>query len=100
MSFSDGQVIYVQIQYRLGPYGFLFSEEVNSDDAANAGLQDQRSALEWVQRNVARFGGDPAKVTIWGGSAGGGSVTCQMIYEGGVRNPPFRAAIPGTDSDS
>ncbi|KAJ6101836.1 hypothetical protein N7486_004263 [Penicillium sp. IBT 16267x] len=93
VSFSDGQVIYVQIQYRLGPYGFLSSEEVKSDGAANAGLLDQRSAIEWVQRNVARFGGDPAKVTIWGGSAGGGSVTCQLIYEGGARNPPFRAAI-------
>lgn len=70
---SGGEFIYVATQYRLGAFGFLSSAEVRENGAANAGLLDQRSALEWVQRNIRFFGGDPAKVTIYGGSAGGGS---------------------------
>jgi carboxylesterase type B len=96
VSLSTGRVIYVQIQYRLGPYGFLASKEIKKEGVANAGLLDQRAALDWVQRNIHAFGGDPGKVTIWGGSAGGGSVTDQLIMYGGASNPPFRAAITGT----
>lgn len=70
---SGGSFIYVSTQYRLGAYGFLSSAEVRENGQANAGLLDQRSSLEWVQRNIRAFGGDPAKVTIIGGSAGGGS---------------------------
>ena len=90
---SAGSMIYVSIQYRLGAFGFLSSSDIKEDGQANVGLLDQRSALEWVQRNIRAFGGDPARVTIWGGSAGGGSVTSQMIMYGGVSSPPFRAAI-------
>lgn len=70
---SGGSIIYVSTQYRLGAYGFLSSAEVRENGQANAGLLDQRSALDWVQRNIRAFGGDPSKVTIIGGSAGGGS---------------------------
>ena len=66
-------MIYVASQYRLGAYGFLSSSEVRENGQANAGLLDQRSSLDWVQRNIRAFGGDPSKVTIIGGSAGGGS---------------------------
>jgi carboxylesterase type B len=90
---SQGSIIYVSTQYRLGAYGFLSSAEVRENGQANAGLLDQRSALEWIQRNIRSFGGDPAKVTIIGGSAGGGSVMDQMIMYGGVASPPFRAVI-------
>ncbi|PSR78386.1 Alpha/Beta hydrolase protein [Coniella lustricola] len=91
---SSGGIIYVAMQYRLGVYGFLAGAEVAENGVQNAGLYDQRLALDWVQRHVAAFGGDPAKVTIWGGSAGGGSVTYQLMAGGGAGTPPFRAAIP------
>ena len=90
---SAGSLIYVSIQYRLGMWGFLGGSEIAGAGALNAGLLDQRAALDWVQRNIRAFGGDPAKVTIWGGSAGGGSVTYQLIAGGGYDEPPFRAAI-------
>jgi carboxylesterase type B len=93
---SDGDLIYVSIQYRLGAYGFLGGSEVKKDGDANVGLLDQRAALKWVQRHIAKFGGDPSKVTIIGGSAGGGSVMNQMILNGGDVNPPFRAAMAGS----
>ncbi|KAJ5593683.1 carboxylesterase type B [Penicillium hordei] len=93
VSASNGSVIWVQIQYRLGPYGFLAGGEIQSEGSSNVGLLDQRAALLWVQENIHHFGGDPSKVTIWGTSAGGGSVTMQMMLNGGDPNPPFRAAI-------
>jgi carboxylesterase type B len=70
---SDGSMIYVSLQYRLGVYGFLSGAEVRENGKANVGLLDQRAALGWVQRNIRAFGGDPARVTIIGGSAGGSS---------------------------
>lgn len=90
---SSGNIIYVSIQYRLGLFGFLGGAEVAQNGVLNAGLLDQRAALDWVQRNIRGFGGDPSKVTIWGGSAGGGSVTYQLIAGGAYDEPPFSAAI-------
>jgi carboxylesterase type B len=94
MKHSNNGFIFVGTQYRLGAYGFLGSEEyVEEGGVANAGLLDQRLALEWVQRHIAKFGGDPKKVTLIGGSAGGGSITSQMILRGGAEKPPFSGAI-------
>jgi carboxylesterase type B len=94
MPHAKDSMVFVAIQYRLGPLGFLGGEAVRGEGgASNAGLLDQRAAIEWVRRNIAKFGGDPEKVTIWGGSAGGGSVTAQMMMYGGEKNPPFRNAV-------
>ena len=75
----DGDVVVVSLNYRLGAAGFFVSEALvdESEDgtSANYGIRDQIAALEWVQRNIAAFGGDPNRVTIFGESAGGLSVS-------------------------
>lgn len=93
--------------------GFLGGSDVGWNGKLNVGLLVQRAALEWVQRNIKRFGnikpvtqhqdcifcwlthltgGDPNRVTVVGGSAGGGSVALQMIAGGAATPAPFQAA--------
>jgi len=71
-------VVLVTINYRLGALGFLahpaLTAESERHSSGNYGLLDQIAALEWVQRNIASFGGDPKRVTIFGESAGSWSV--------------------------
>ncbi|MGU3587448.1 carboxylesterase family protein, partial [Rhodococcus sp. C26F] len=66
--------VVVSVTHRLGLLGFLDLRELGEAGSANAGLLDLVAALEWVQRNIAAFGGDPARVTICGQSGGGGKV--------------------------
>ncbi|KAG6830004.1 hypothetical protein H0H92_002695 [Tricholoma furcatifolium] len=89
----DGVVVAV-IQYRLGVFGFLPGKEVKEHGVLNAGLLDQQFALQWVQTHIDKFNGDPSRVTIWGQSAGAGSVIQHVVANGGKTSPPlFRAAI-------
>ncbi len=69
-------IVVVNIAYRLNVFGYFASEELLEADGTtgNYGLMDQIQALRWVQKNIAAFGGDPAKVTIAGESAGASSV--------------------------
>ncbi|KIJ52456.1 hypothetical protein M422DRAFT_243242 [Sphaerobolus stellatus SS14] len=83
-------VIFVSLNYRVNTFGFLASSLMEEEDL-NAGLQDQKAALTFVHKEIAAFGGDPDKVTIWGQSAGGGSVEAQVLYASGPSL--FRAAI-------
>lgn len=91
---SGHAVVAVIIQYRLGVFGFLAGKEVKQKGNLNAGLLDQEFALKWVQTHISKFGGDPSQVTIWGESAGAGSVLQHVLAHGGKTNPPlFRGAI-------
>ncbi|MFH1079638.1 MAG: carboxylesterase/lipase family protein [Pseudomonadota bacterium] len=76
-------VVVVTVNYRLGPLGFLvhplLSKESDHNTSGNYGLLDQIAALTWVQKNIAAFGGNPDRVTIFGQSAGSRSVSLQMI---------------------
>src|SRR6202012_333906 len=76
-AFARDGVVCVTINYRLAAEGFLFTGESGPAGGtdANLGLQDQLAALRWVQDNIAAFGGDPARVTVAGESAGAMSVT-------------------------
>lgn len=66
------------INYRLGAFGWLSGPTYQEDGTANLGLLDQRFALEWVQKYITLFGGDPDNVTIMGESSGGGSILHQI----------------------
>ncbi|KAF8124709.1 Alpha/Beta hydrolase protein [Boletus edulis] len=91
---SLNTMVVIVIQYRLGAFGFLAGNEVKAQGALNAGLLDQTFALQWVQDHIGLFGGDKAHVTIWGESAGAGSVLQQIVANGGNTQPPlFHAAI-------
>lgn len=73
----DRNVVVANFNYRLGALGFLALE--TSEIPGNAAMKDQVLALQWIQRNIARFGGNPNSVTIVGLSAGGVSVTGHML---------------------
>ncbi|WP_441962793.1 carboxylesterase/lipase family protein [Mycolicibacterium houstonense] len=79
---GEGDAVIVTVNYRLGPFGFLDLSEFSERAAAkglrfetNLGLRDVLCALRWVRDNIAGFGGDPERVTLFGKSAGGGIVT-------------------------
>jgi cholinesterase len=83
----------VSLNYRVGGWGFLGSKEMAAANALNIGLFDQRLALQWIQENIAAFGGDPEKVTIAGESAGAFSVGYHLTAFDGKNDGFFRAAI-------
>lgn len=75
----EGDVVVVGVNYRLGAFGFLHHPNVAG---GNMGLLDQQAALQWVQKNIKRFGGDPTSVTLCGQSAGGLSIAHLLTMKG------------------
>ena len=88
-------VVIVVIQYRLGPFGFLTTGD--SSAPGNFGMLDQVEALKWVKENIEHFGGDPSKVTLFGGSAGATSVTLHLLSP--LSKGLFRQAIAESGVD-
>ncbi|PJJ61414.1 carboxylesterase/lipase family protein [Compostimonas suwonensis] len=101
----DGGIVYVSFNYRLGALGYLDFSRYSTPERpieSNLGLRDQVAALEWVRDNIAAFGGDPERVTIFGESAGGNAVTTLMTVPSAAglfsraiaQSPPPNAIYP------
>lgn len=90
---DDSPIIYAAMNYRLGIFGFAASSALEAADSLNVGLLDQLLALEWIRKNIAAFGGDPNRVTIFGESDGATGVGLQITAYGGTGVAPFQRAI-------
>ena len=104
---STGSEVIVSMNYRLNIFGFLADDKALGSNSGDYGLQDQQAALRWVQRNVAAFGGDPSKVTIFGESAGGSSVCDQIasptaagLFEQGISTSGEYNTVLGTQEQT
>ncbi|OTB00630.1 hypothetical protein M426DRAFT_324182 [Hypoxylon sp. CI-4A] len=86
---SAYSMVVVTFNYRVGPYGFITDGDKVK---ANNGLRDQRKAMEWVQKHITQFGGDPDHVVLGGDSAGAASISLQMVAYGGEDSGLFHAA--------
>jgi para-nitrobenzyl esterase len=79
---AEKGIVFVSFNYRLGIFGFLAHPELSAEDShhasGNYALLDQIAALQWVQKNIRVFGGDPDRITIAGQSAGAASVNCLL----------------------
>jgi para-nitrobenzyl esterase len=93
--FASRGVILVSVTYRLGVFGFLshplLSAESPNKVSGNYGLMDQAAALKWIKNNIEQFGGDPGNITIFGQSAGAGSV--QSLCASPISNGMISKAI-------
>ena len=87
---AEGDAVIVTVNYRLGALGYLAFDPELDDAESNCGLRDQAAALRWVSEHAVAFGGDPARVTAFGESAGGGSVLHLCTARA---RPPIRRAI-------
>ncbi len=98
LAFAKKGIVYVSFNYRLGPLGFLtcdaLDKEAPTGKSGNYGLKDQLAALDWVQNNIAAFGGDPDRVTLMGQSAGSMSIFDLMC------SPLARGKFSGAIMDS
>ena len=88
-------VVLVSIAYRVGPLGFMAHPELSAESpehvSGNYGLLDMIAGLQWIQKNIAKFGGDPSKVTIFGESAGG--IAVSQLSASPLAKGLFRGAI-------
>ncbi|CAL3969433.1 unnamed protein product [Diplocarpon coronariae] len=92
---SEIDLLFIYPNYRLNAFGFLPGSEIASSKTSdlNPGLLDQKAVLNWTKNYISAFGGDPRNVTIWGQSAGAGSVVAQVLANGDGESPLFRRAL-------
>jgi para-nitrobenzyl esterase len=90
---KSGDVVVVSLNYRLGVFGFMAHPGFGRAHNGGYGLEDQRAALRWVKRNIARFGGDPANVTVAGESAGAASACMHVLAPNETRGLFHKAII-------
>lgn len=95
---SGTSIVIVSFNYRVGPFGFLASAEVQKGGSLNNGLKDQRQLLRWVQQHIRQFGGNPGHVVLGGASAGAASVTLQSIAYGGRNDGLFHGVAAESQS--
>ncbi|MCJ1359972.1 MAG: hypothetical protein MMC33_009975 [Icmadophila ericetorum] len=95
---ANFDMVTVSFTYRGAAFGFLAGAEIRTNASLNNGLKDQRFLLQWVQKNIAGFGGNPNHVTVGGASAGGGSVTQHLVAYGGRDDGLFQAALAQSQS--
>jgi carboxylesterase type B len=86
-------IILVTVNYRLSSLGFLNGRQMAELGLLNIGMKDQRVALHWIQENIGAFGGDKAKVTLFGESAGAVSIYSHLVSYGGQDAGLYRGAI-------
>lgn len=92
---AEYDMVAITFNYRVGPYGFIAD---GSDVTPNNGLWDQRKVLEWVQKHISKFGGDPDHVVLGGTSAGAASITFHLTANNGTDLGLFHAAIAESPS--
>ncbi|KUI54057.1 Lipase 1 [Cytospora mali] len=87
---SETDLVIIYPNYRTNAFGFLPGKEVAADNGSdlNPGLLDQDAAIKWTKDHISHFGGDPESISIWGQSAGAGSVVAQVIARAGVADKP------------
>lgn len=79
--------------FKLGAFGFISGPTLTSDGVGNAGLLDQRAALQWTKDYISLVGGNPAAITAMGESAGAGSIMHHLVAQGGTLDPIFTKAV-------
>jgi para-nitrobenzyl esterase len=106
---SQGRLVVVSFNYRLGVMGFLASPQLDDgspeSQSGNFGLMDQIAALKWIQENIAAFGGDPKRVTVFGQSAGASSILTLLaspmsegLFSQAIIESGYLKAVPRTEA--
>ncbi|KAM7206673.1 carboxylesterase [Rhypophila sp. PSN 637] len=95
---SKNDLLFIYPNYRTNAFGFLAGKQIMDDypfSDTNVGLLDQRAAIRWAKKYAAQFGGDPEDISIWGQSAGGGSVLAQVIGDQEFDQPTSMDSVQG-----
>jgi carboxylesterase type B len=90
---SNNSVIFVASNYRLGAFGWLGGSTMEAEGLPNAGLWDQKAALQWTKDNIGLLGGDGNQITAMGESAGASSILHHLVMDGGKMDPLFRKVV-------